>query len=213
MKSEKGFEDSLKNKKIPVLTLDNTWYKLFSKVINQDEIENLQEELNSLLKKQGKYNTELKDIKKIKSRLMNEIVEIQDGESLSEIEKEKKLNDNKRLINECNEKTAQYEDELLDFPKMIDEANRKLMTVTMSTCYDAMNHNQESIEEIAKWITEIRVELKKKLIQKQKMELQNREMYTYMHQIFGAEVVDLFDLKYNPMKPDAELDKEHTEQN
>ena len=30
------------------------------------------------------------------------------------------------------------------------------------------------------------------------MELKNQEIYTYMHDIFGASVIDLFDMKYNP---------------
>ena len=29
-------------------------------------------------------------------------------------------------------------------------------------------------------------------------EQQNQEIYNYMHDIFGAEVVNLFDMKYNP---------------
>ena len=32
----------------------------------------------------------------------------------------------------------------------------------------------------------------------QQMEQQNQEIYNYMHDIFGAEVVNLFDMKYNP---------------
>ena len=42
------------------------------------------------------------------------------------------------------------------------------------------------------------IELKKRLIEKQQMEQQNQEIYNYMHDIFGAEVVNLFDMKYNP---------------
>ena len=26
----------------------------------------------------------------------------------------------------------------------------------------------------------------------------NQELYTYMHNIFGADVIEIFDMKYNP---------------
>ena len=44
----------------------------------------------------------------------------------------------------------------------------------------------------------VQFELKKRLIEKQQKEQQNQEIYNYMHDIFGAEVVNLFDMKYNP---------------
>ena len=34
------------------------------------------------------------------------------------------------------------------------------------------------------------------------MELENHDLYAYMHDIFGAEVIDLFDMKYNPLEKD-----------
>ena len=75
-----------------------------------------------------------------------------------------------------------------------------------------MQENTENIENIAKWVAEIRVELKKRLIKKQELEQKNHEIYSYMHDVFGAEVVNLFDMKYNPeeqhpVMPDKEPDK------
>ena len=60
-----------------------------------------------------------------------------------------------------------------------------------------MNSNKQ-INDTAEWVSSIRIELKKRLIEKQQMEQQNQEIYNYMHDIFGAEVVNLFDMKYNP---------------
>ena len=52
-------------------------------------------------------------------------------------------------------------------------------------------------------IKKMRIELKKDIIKKQDKEIMNREMYSYMHDIFGAEVINLFDMKYipNEIKP------------
>ena len=61
-----------------------------------------------------------------------------------------------------------------------------------------MQENTEEIEKIARWVAEIRIELKKQLVRKQEMEQKNHEIYSYMHDVFGAEVVNLFDMRYNP---------------
>ena len=42
--------------------------------------------------------------------------------------------------------------------------------------------------------------VKKNVVRKQEMEIANQEIYSYMHDIFGAEVIDLFDMKYNPLE-------------
>ena len=71
------FVESLKGKDIPALTLDNKWYHLLGKVGFED-IRAGEKQLNDLLKRQGKINTETKEIKKVKRRLMDEIVSLMD---------------------------------------------------------------------------------------------------------------------------------------
>lgn len=53
-------------------------------------------------------------------------------------------------------------------------------------------------------VAAIRVELKKRLIRKQEMEQMNQELYSYMHDIFGAEVIEIFDMKYGNYSVQAE---------
>ncbi|MBQ3891001.1 MAG: hypothetical protein II740_06585 [Lachnospiraceae bacterium] len=197
-RKEEVFIPALENKKIPLLTLDNTWHRLFTQTDPSDEILALEEELNDLLKKQGKLNTDIKDIRALKKRLMDEIVE-QMNEMGSNMSKkaEKKLNDNKRLIEECNEKLQEYGDDVYDIPKKINEVNYKLMLETMEICYEQIQENNDEIESISKWVDEMRVELKKKVVQKQQKLKKNQNFYTYMHNIFGAEVINIFDMKYN----------------
>ena len=66
----------------------------------------------------------------------------------------------------------------------------------MSFCYEKLRTNSTEIEEISGWITEMRIELKKNLIRKQNREINNREIYVYMNDIFGKDVMNLFDVKY-----------------
>lgn len=197
-RKEEVFIPALKDKKIPILTLDNTWHRLFTQTNPSDEIIKLEEELNDLLKKQGKLNTDTKDIKALKKRLMDEIVEQMDALGTTHNKSlEKKLDENKRLIEECNQKLEQYGDDILDIPRLINEVNYKLMLATMEVCYEQIQDNNAEIEEISEWVEEMRVELKKKVVKKQQKLKNNQNFYTYMHDIFGAEVINIFDMKYN----------------
>jgi chromosome segregation ATPase len=190
------YEQALAGKKIPILTLDNKWHQLFTMMEPDKHLTSLEEEMNALLCRQGKLNTESKSLKKIKKKLMDEIVELMESEDASS---NKKIEENRRLIEECNQKLDEYQDELLDLPTKIDEVNHKLMIRTMEMCYEVLQVNSKEIEEISAWINQVRIDLKLNVVRKQEKEIKNHELYTYMHNIFGADVIEIFDMKYNPM--------------
>ena len=179
--------------------------------MGRENVKPLELQLNELLKRQGKINSETKEIKKIKKRYMEEIVTLVDAASNGDASAEKKVADNKRIVEDCNRKLEEYEDEIVDIPREINEVNRKLMLVTMEHCYETMQDNTDDIEELDEWLTSVRIELKKNLIRKQEKEAKNHQIYSYMHDIFGPEVVELFDLRYNPEEhhpmTKAELEK------
>ncbi|MBO6146993.1 MAG: hypothetical protein IJ827_03725 [Lachnospiraceae bacterium] len=191
------FQSVLKGKKIPILTLDNKWYRLFEKNMTP-EMKRLESRINDLLKEQGRVTNEVKDLKKIKNNLMSEIVANmpEDGQPIDPSH-QKKIAESKRLIDQVNERIAKYDDDMLDLPKMIDEENFKLMLLSMEICYDEFLSNTEDIEDISAWIKSMRMELKRNIIKKQQMEVKNVELYTYMNDIFGSDVINIFDIKYD----------------
>ena len=192
------FSKALEGKRVPVLTLDSKWYRLLDelgrKAVREDE-----NRLNELLRVQGKINFQIKDLKKVKKKLMDEIVPMVDEAELRP-ELEQQIAKNKELIEQCNQKMDDLKDSLLDYPAEIQRVNHELMLETMAYCYESIQENTTGIEEIEKWVTDIRIELKKRLIRKQEMEQKNHEIYSYMQDIFGAEVLDLFDMTYNPQE-------------
>ena len=191
------FKAALSGKRIPVLTLDSKWHQLFTQAKPDRRIRRLEEKLNDLLKRQGKANTEVKEIRKLKKRLMQEIVEnAQEASVENDGKAQKKAEDNKRLIGDCNKKIDAYEDELLSLPREIDDVNMDLMLATMDVCYDRLKANEAEITEIARWAAQVKEELKEKLVRKQEMESMNQGLYSYMHDIVGADVIDIFDMKY-----------------
>lgn len=191
------YKPALADKKIPLLTLDNKWHQLFTQTQPDKRLKRLEDELNELLKRQGKANSEIKEIRKLKKRLMKEIVDNATGASIENDQAaQRRTDESKRLINECNEKMEGYKAELLELPEKIDKVNYKLMLATMEICYDRLKENEREIEETSKWIAKVRIELKKRLIRKQEKEIMNQELYSYMHDIFGADVIEIFDMKY-----------------
>lgn len=193
---EEYFKEALVGKRVPVLTLDNQWHKLFTQTGENDEIHDLEEKLNEVLKRQGKVNTEIKSLSAYKKKVMQDIMntmELPDSAA-----KEKKMEESKRIIEETNEKLEEYNDESMEFPKLIDEANFNLMLATMRICYAKIQSNVSDIDEINQWIADFRVKLKKKVFLKQQKEIWNDELYSYMHSIFGPDVIEVFDMKYNP---------------
>jgi len=196
-RTDEIYKPALSGRKIPVLTLDHKWHQLFTQTQPDEYIMRLEEELNGLLKRQGKAKTEMGRIKALKKKLMQEIVENAAGALAGNNEKaQKKTAESKRLIEECNEKLNSYEDELLFLPREIDRVNKELMLRTMEICYSRLKENAKEIEENTQWINKTRVELKKRLVRKQEKELMNQELYSYMHDIFGAEVIEIFDMEH-----------------
>ena len=108
------------------------------------------------------------------------------------------MEQHKKLVNECNEKLDGYQDEMKELPGRIEKLNRKLMLKTMECCYDTMRENETEIEKTNEWVKEIRKELKIRLVKKQALEQQNQRIYAYMHDVFGADVVDIFDMQNRP---------------
>lgn len=196
---EEVFKTALSGKQIPILTLDNKWHRLLEPEERTPQIKNLENKLNDLVKRQGKLNTESKDIKKIKKKLMDEIVVIADKllQIPDSMKLSRDLDEHKRLIKECNEKLEAYEEELSKLPREIDRVNKELMTMSMDICYKKIQANDKDIRELDEWIKQTRRELKKKVIRKQEKEEFNHQMYAYMHDIFGAGVIEMFDRKYN----------------
>lgn len=210
MQEDKDFKKALKDKRVPILILDQKWHRIFALSGKTQEVQKLETDLTKLLEKQGQLNNDLKDMKKLKAKLMQSIVDNMEGthaEKFGEIES-RKLQENHRLIDELNEKIQNSEDELLDLPPLIKEKNEELMLESMSFCYDKLRMNTEEAEEISEWIIQVRKDLKKNIIKKQNREINNRQIYTYMHDIFGAEVIDLFDLKYEDIEKKLEKKKE-----
>ncbi len=199
-KSDEAYMSAMGGKSIPILTLDHKWHQLFTQTDMTPEIEQLSEELNALIERDSKIRGENKDIKKLKKKLLGEIMPLRDQANQTGGSEaiEKEIQDRTRLINECNERLESHQDELMELSRSIYDADYRLMLETMKVCYENLHENTAYIKTMDEWVSKVRVELKKNIIRLQEAEMENYNLYSYMHQIFGPEVIDLFDMKYDP---------------
>lgn len=189
------FKHLLHGKRIPILVLDQKWHQLFLDDTKPKEVERLEQKLNKALATQGRYTQELKDMKVLKQKLMKNIVVNMDeiGEHGQETVR---LQEDRRLITEINDKTEQNEELLRKLQEEMEEDNFLLMVETMEYCYRIMNSNEAEREQLIVKIAQMRTELKTKIYRREAIEEQNRGIYAYLHDIFGPRVVETFDLKY-----------------
>lgn len=190
--AEHDFQNAISKIKVPMLILDQKWHRLFALGGKPENVKELEAKESELLKRDAELKKELKDLKKVKESLMSSVMENMD--STSDLIS-KKLDDDKRLLEECKERIAAAEEEQKDLPEETDRVNRDLMMATMDYCYDKLRTNSTEAEEITNWIKDIRVQLKKNVIRKHNREINNKEIYSYMHDVFGMEVLNLFDMQ------------------
>lgn len=181
------------NKNLPPLVLDQKWHHLFTEDSKPKEVAKLEQKVSKHLSRQGHLNQEMKELKVLKNKLMKNIVENMDE---TEGKESLRLQEDGRLITEINQRMEAARKELEELQDLMKMDNDQLMVETMEYCYGIMNRNEAEREELADWITKTRVELKKKMIRKDTIEDKNKEIYAYLHDIFGAKVTGAFDLKY-----------------
>ena len=180
---DKQLREVLSVKKVPVVTLDEQWHGLYPENMKTSEIKKLEKNLMDLLKKQGEMTNEIKRLKKEKTKLMGEI----DARR-------------SKAINDINEKVDKMEEEIEGIPELIEKANIELVIESINCAYTRMNNNNEEIKVISEWILNVRNELKEKIIIKQDMETQNTNIYSYLHNIMGPDLMEIFDVSEPKLK-------------
>ena len=189
-----NYDKIFKGKKIPILTLDERWHEIFPDYDKPAHLREIETRLNELIKQQGKMATDMKDMKNLKTKLMQEIIAHMDvNDTEAGKLKAKKLDRNQKLIKELSEKMNKTEDELIKLPYQIKAVNERLIIESAKVCYERLDRNNEKAAEISRWVAKVRDELKDKILEKQDMELKSTAIYSYMHDMLGPELLQDLD--------------------
>lgn len=193
-KRDLEIEKIFDKRKVPILTLDDKWYNLFAGYDKPIGIREIEDKLNQLIKRQGKLTNDMKDLKVLKKKLMQDIIDHMDvNDAAAGVAKAKKMNQNQRMIKEISEKMKVAEDEIFEIPYQIKAMNEQLIIESTKECYRRINSNNQQVTEIAKWIDNVRNELKEKMLMKQDLEMKNTEIYSYLHDMLGPELIQQLD--------------------
>ena len=188
----------IRNSNVPILILDSRWHELFPEFRKTNRIKELERMINELLKKQGKVSDDRKEMKKLKQRLMEEIISNMSEEGGERgRQKQKKQEKSQKMILEINQKLEESERELDSLPEKIKRVNEELLVESLRIWKKEMDENNEQIEAIEAWIVDAREKLKENILRKQDMETRNTEMYSYMHNILGARLMEQVDLRHD----------------
>ncbi len=195
---EKQLGQTITLKKVPILTLDSRWHMLFPEEKKTMTIRRLEEHVNELLKRQGKLVQEAKELKKLKRKFMQKIVNnMQESETkANETTRIKKLESSQKYIKEINDKLTAYDDQLEAIPKQIRAANEELLKASFQICYDDLKKNKKQISELNQWINETKALLRDNILKEQELQQNNSDIYSYMHDILGADMMEVFDQEH-----------------
>ena len=177
----------IKKSRLPVLTLDRKWLNIFSTDEKSDEIAILEKKVNTSLKSQGTINTKRDELISLKKTLMKEIVSNMDAEENSRARK--KVDKSKELIEDINDELLLLQDKELDVPSNINNANALLAYQSLEEIYNKIKKNDDDIDSLEKWIDETRIELKKRILVREKKREENELMDKYISDTFHPEVV------------------------
>lgn len=194
---ELPFKEVLVKKKLPILTLDGQWYELFTRLDKTSRLSRLETKLNEQLQQQGKLVNEMKDMKKLKKKLMTGIVDnMEEDPSQSNRLRIKKQETSHRLILDINGKMEDSQEELMELPYQIRETNVELAEESIRIMYEKMRENQEAINEIDQWLAEYQKKLRIRQQKKKEAEQQNEAIYSYLHKLLGSQLMEQLDKHY-----------------
>lgn len=192
--SESSLRQIFRNRKIPIVTLDERFINLFPEEKMSQRQLRLRDELVELMKNQSRILDDIKGMKRHKAQLMQEIVENMeiDQTPLGRL-KERKLAKNRRLIEDINQKLLVAEDNLEIIPGEIVAKNEELMAESLQRCYDNVFEKNLRKKAISDEIKEL--ELKVRDLKKQKLEIEKdyRGAYTYLYDMLGTEMMRKID--------------------
>lgn len=187
----------INKKNIPVVTLDEKWLNIFKDKEKTPDIKRLENNLFELLKLQGKVNTDIKELRKIKDKLTMDVLDAAQDVKLSENKRKKIQEKNQKLLRESISKMEELEGQQAIIPKKIKEANTALVIEGVKVCYERISRNAKEIDALDKWIEETRNLLKERVVQKQELETVNTMIYSYLHDMLGPQIMEAFDEKGN----------------
>ena len=106
------------------------------------------------------------------------------------------LSKNHELVGEVNQKLQDVLQEQEALPQRIEDKNRELMLKTMFFCEKQSKKNSREITDAKEWLLSIKKELEQHIRQKRRCEAENKDIYQFLENIFGMDLLHIFQISY-----------------
>ncbi|WIV13451.1 hypothetical protein [Proteiniborus sp. MB09-C3] len=179
--------------KIPILTKDAAWLKLFGDA-GDKLINNARKELENLLEKQQLTDRQLKEKSREKKRIMNKIIMLSDEINNNQLSGGTDLlGEYQQEIHTLNDEIDNLTFELEMFPKEIKEANLNLIKATIKLAYKQLTEWEGSLEPINLEIEDFRNRLRELIEKKNDYEEKINTTYRFLHGMLGSKEMEKLD--------------------
>lgn len=191
-RKEEQFLDRFRGVDVPILILDERWHHIFPDNNKSVQVRELEVALREMFKRQARISEELEKAENTKQKLMKRIINNMRVAQVSE-EEAKKQDKSQQVIKEINAEIAQLEAEYEGMPQRIKALNEQLLIESMRVCYRIMEANKVQLDKQKMLVEEAQQLLMERTLVKQNLEKENHQMYTFMHRMFGRNILELFD--------------------
>jgi phage terminase Nu1 subunit (DNA packaging protein) len=187
----------LRKNDISLLILDERWNKLFTNTQKSSGIEQYEKQLKDLMKEQARLLTEQKTIAVLKKNNMDKIINLtpevfEKNDENAKIEMQLAEKEIKRI----NNRVKTIEDRLNDIPDEIKQVNLRLLEETINVVYFKIRSAGKRVKELEELIDECRAKLKQYIDEKESLAQDDTEIYSYFHDLLGAEELERLDKEY-----------------
>jgi phage terminase Nu1 subunit (DNA packaging protein) len=187
----------LRKNDISLLILDERWNRLFINTPKTPAIEHCEQKLRELLKEEARLNTEKKEIAALKKKHMDNIIKLTPDvfEKGSEAAK-KEMQQSEHEIKRINARASEIDELLENMPDRIKQANIELLENTVGVVYFKIRSSKKRVEELEKLIENTKAKLKEYIDEKESLSQDDTDIYSYFHDLLGAEELERLDNKY-----------------
>ena len=182
----------LKNR-IPILVMDQNWLKLFGD-IKYKNLQYLKEELNELIKKEGKLKEKYYAFQREKTHAMKMILGISDAINNESKDIDPKLLDEyKSKIEKANEELEEITFQLETIPQEIREVNFQLLEITVDYGYKELKTREKKLNETVEELDKLRERLRELINKKHDYEEWIDSTYSFLHGMLGSKEMEKLD--------------------
>jgi seryl-tRNA synthetase len=190
-------KNTLRKNNISLLTLDERWNNLFANTQKNDDIRRSEEKIKDLLKEHARLITESKEILQHKKIYMEKIMKLTvEAFENNNDEAHSEMQACEKEIKKINERLPKIEQALENVPEHMKDANIELLEQTVNCVYFKIRESQRRVKELEGLIEETREKLKLYIDEKEALSQDYTDIYTYFHDLLGAEELERLDKEH-----------------